>query len=363
MPDGDYAGFVAREVAAGRGGAAAAGSPVGPIVDEAGRASARTKAWRASRWGSARVSVSRPRSRSTSPRSSPATNTVRVGPEAALYCDARRASPASIGCRPRRPRPGEPVEAQIRYRHAPGRRRGCSSTSPGARAPRVRRARSGRSRPASRWRSTAGTACSAGPGLRDPYPDDAALVAALRADERASLARLPRPLREADLLRSPAHGPRRGRRGRRLPGRARGVPARPAAPARAAHDPALAHAHRVPPGARAPHAPPARADPAGSRGPRARRPTPDDVAELFARAEDATRVRAAGRARRPGGAPSCSACCSSPIPRPATRRSRGASACRSARWARRANAASTSCSTSRRPNPPEHVSGDRLAPP
>jgi tRNA-specific 2-thiouridylase len=123
VPDGDYAGFVAREVAAGRGGAAAAagatgGAAAGPIVDDAGHAVGAHE-------GVARFTVGQRRGIGVAAAQplyvtalEPETNTVRVGPEASLYSSAARFTGfnwlSAVA-----PAPGEPLAAQIRYRHAP----------------------------------------------------------------------------------------------------------------------------------------------------------------------------------------------------------------------------------------------------
>lgn len=124
VPDGDYAGFVAREVAAGRGGAAAGGpaeSP-GPIIDEAGR-TVGTHA------GVAHFTIGQRRGLGVAAAEplyvtalEPATSTVRVGSGAALRAtEARFTGLNWLSLDP--PGDGEPVEAQIRYRHAPARAR------------------------------------------------------------------------------------------------------------------------------------------------------------------------------------------------------------------------------------------------
>jgi len=111
VPDGDYAGFVARE-------AGSAGTP-GPMLDESG-AVVGTHA------GLARYTVGQRRGiglAAAEPRYvtalDPAANTVRVGPESSLL--AREASFRDFNwLLPSAPLPGgEPVEAQIRYRHKP----------------------------------------------------------------------------------------------------------------------------------------------------------------------------------------------------------------------------------------------------
>ncbi len=125
VPDGDYAGFVAREVAAGRGGAAAAqvagaaaGATPGAIVDGAGEALG-THA------GVAHFTVGQRKGIGIAAAQplyvtalEPATNTVRVGPEAALYSSTARFTGLNW-LSADAPGPAEPVEAQIRYRHAP----------------------------------------------------------------------------------------------------------------------------------------------------------------------------------------------------------------------------------------------------
>ena len=122
VPDGDYAGFVAREVAAGRGGAAAAGATAGAaagtIVDEAGRAVG-------AHGGVARFTVGQRKGIGVAAAQplyvtalEPETNTVRVGPEAALYASEARFTGFNW-LSAEAPGPGAPVEAQIRYRHAP----------------------------------------------------------------------------------------------------------------------------------------------------------------------------------------------------------------------------------------------------
>ena len=123
VPDGDYAAFVAREVAAGRAGGAAAsvvsaGAAPGPIVDEAGQAVGAHE-------GVVRFTVGQRKGIGIAAAQplyvtalEPATNTVRVGPESALYAtEACFTGFNWLSAEP--PTPGEPIEAQIRYRHAP----------------------------------------------------------------------------------------------------------------------------------------------------------------------------------------------------------------------------------------------------
>jgi len=121
VPDGDYAAFVGREVAAGRAGAAAAQAadrPAGPIVDEAGQAIGTHE-------GVARFTVGQRKGIGIAAAQplyvtalEPVTNTVRVGPEAALYAtEARFTGFNWLSMQP--PVAGETIEAQIRYRHAP----------------------------------------------------------------------------------------------------------------------------------------------------------------------------------------------------------------------------------------------------
>lgn len=123
VPDGDYAAFVAREVAAGRAGAAAAAGPTGaaaagPIVDAAGRAVGAHE-------GVSRFTVGQRKGIGIAAAQplyvtalEPATNTVRVGPEDALYASEARFTGFNW-LSADAPAPGEAIEAQIRYRHAP----------------------------------------------------------------------------------------------------------------------------------------------------------------------------------------------------------------------------------------------------
>ncbi len=116
VPDGDYAGFVAREVAAGR--SAQAGTTAGAIVDSAGQSVG-------AHAGVAHFTVGQRRGLGVAAAEplyvtalEPATNTVRVGPESALY--ATTATFTGFNWLPAlAPADGEAVEAQIRYRHAP----------------------------------------------------------------------------------------------------------------------------------------------------------------------------------------------------------------------------------------------------
>lgn len=120
VPDGDYAGFVAGEVAAGRaaGAASATVERPGPIVDDAGRTVG-------THGGVARFTVGQRRGLGVAAAEplyvtalEPETNTVRVGGGAALLAgEARFTGFNWLSLDP--PRDGEPVEAQIRYRHAP----------------------------------------------------------------------------------------------------------------------------------------------------------------------------------------------------------------------------------------------------
>jgi len=118
VPDRDYAGFVAREVAAGMAVAASAGaaSVVGVIVDDAGHTVGAHE-------GVSRYTVGQRRGIGIAAERrlyvtalEPATNTVRVGPDEALY--------AREGCftgfnwlSADAPDDGAVIEAQIRYRH------------------------------------------------------------------------------------------------------------------------------------------------------------------------------------------------------------------------------------------------------
>jgi tRNA-specific 2-thiouridylase len=112
VPDGDYAGFVAREA-----GAAAVARP-GPVVDAGGRTLGAHE-------GIAHYTVGQRRGLGLSAAEplyvtalDPAKNTVRVGPEADLYADQVRFTDFNwLAAAP--PAAGERVEAQIRYRHAP----------------------------------------------------------------------------------------------------------------------------------------------------------------------------------------------------------------------------------------------------
>jgi len=111
VPDGDYASFVARE-------AGTSGAP-GPLLDESGSLVGTHE-------GLARYTVGQRRGLKLSAASAqyvtaldPSSNTVRVGPESALF--ARSASFRDFNwLLPSPPSPdGERVEAQIRYRHKP----------------------------------------------------------------------------------------------------------------------------------------------------------------------------------------------------------------------------------------------------
>lgn len=119
VPDGDYAGFVAREVAArGAGDDAATVAGAGAIVDDAGRTVGEHA-------GVARFTIGQRRGIGVAAAHplyvtalEPATNTVRVGPESALLASEARFTGFNwLSLDP--PADGEPVEAQIRYRHAP----------------------------------------------------------------------------------------------------------------------------------------------------------------------------------------------------------------------------------------------------
>ncbi len=124
VPDGDYAGFVAREVAAGRGGAIVAGADgataatAGAIVGVAGDTLGTHD-------GVAHFTVGQRKGIGISAAQplyvtalEPATNTVRVGPAAALYSSEARFTGLNWLSEDAPDRGGE-VEAQIRYRHAP----------------------------------------------------------------------------------------------------------------------------------------------------------------------------------------------------------------------------------------------------
>ena len=119
VPDGDYAAFVAREVAAGRADdSAGAGAAAGPIVDEAGRTVGTHAGIEHFTIGQRRgigVAAERPLYVTAL---EPAVATVHVGEEAALYA---REAPFTgfnwLSLDP--PADGEAIEAQIRYRHAP----------------------------------------------------------------------------------------------------------------------------------------------------------------------------------------------------------------------------------------------------
>jgi tRNA-specific 2-thiouridylase len=112
VPDGDYAGFVAREA-----GAAAVDRP-GPMVDTAGRAVGTHR-------GLARYTVGQRKGLGLAAEEpqyvvalEPATNTVRVGVEADLLASGARFTDFNwLSADP--PTEGEPIEAQIRYRHRP----------------------------------------------------------------------------------------------------------------------------------------------------------------------------------------------------------------------------------------------------
>jgi tRNA-specific 2-thiouridylase len=113
-PDGDYAAFVARE-SAGLG--AAAGRP-GPIVDDEGRTLGTHRGLENYTVGQRKGLALAAAAPTYVTALEPATNAVRVGPEAALLgTEARLADcnwlSADVPCA------GEPVEAQIRYRHRP----------------------------------------------------------------------------------------------------------------------------------------------------------------------------------------------------------------------------------------------------
>ena len=111
VPDGDYAAFVARETAS-------VGAAPGPIVDEAGR-TVGTHA------GVERFTIGQRRGLGVAAAQplyvtalEPATNTVRVGGEESLLATAAGFTGFNwLSVDP--PREGEPVEAQIRYRHVP----------------------------------------------------------------------------------------------------------------------------------------------------------------------------------------------------------------------------------------------------
>jgi tRNA-specific 2-thiouridylase len=122
VPDGDYAGFVAREVAArgtesDAGGETKAGA-AGAIVDPAGRTVGEHAGVAGFTIGQRRgigVAAAHPLYVTAL---EPATNTVRVGPESALFSrEARFTGFNWLSLDP--PAEGEPVAAQIRYRHAP----------------------------------------------------------------------------------------------------------------------------------------------------------------------------------------------------------------------------------------------------
>ncbi len=119
VPDGDYAGFVAREVAAGAAGSALpATATAGAIVDDAGRQLG-THA------GVAHFTIGQRRGLGVAAERplyvialEPATNTVRVGSGEALLSSVARFTGFNwLSLDP--PLDGEPVEAQIRYRHTP----------------------------------------------------------------------------------------------------------------------------------------------------------------------------------------------------------------------------------------------------
>jgi tRNA-specific 2-thiouridylase len=114
VPDGDYAGFVAGELAA----AGTPGAGAGAIIDQDGRRVG-------THGGVAGFTVGQRRGLGVAADQplyvtalEPATNTVRVGPEAALHSSTARFTGFNwLSLDP--PADGEPVEAQIRYRHAP----------------------------------------------------------------------------------------------------------------------------------------------------------------------------------------------------------------------------------------------------
>jgi tRNA-specific 2-thiouridylase len=122
-PDRDYAGFVAREAAAS--GAAVAPNREGPVLDASGREVGRHRGLEHYTVGQRRGLALAAAAPSYVTALDPERNAVRVGPEETLF--HADADLQDLNWLPAvRPAPGEPVEAQIRYRHrpAPGRLEG-----------------------------------------------------------------------------------------------------------------------------------------------------------------------------------------------------------------------------------------------